>query len=133
MIFKEKASNFGSVTGFCFGHLIHSCLMLGRQLLHFTSDDPTIKVAYVKILYNTVVKVIRINSFEKKNNNNNNSYETARLCRHDLLDLVPASANLLVLSTFYSLQILERKYKFPRASNSVNGSVINAPLDTNCR
>lgn len=31
--------------GFCFGHLIHSCLMLGRQILHFTSPDPVVRVS----------------------------------------------------------------------------------------
>ena len=29
--------------GFCFGHLIHSCLMLARQILHWTSSDPAVR------------------------------------------------------------------------------------------
>lgn len=43
---RERENNAATylLTGFCFGHLIHSCLMLGRQILHFTSDDPKIKV-----------------------------------------------------------------------------------------
>lgn len=42
VLFKRM---FITLKGFCFGHLIHGCLMLARQILHFTSRDPAVRVS----------------------------------------------------------------------------------------
>ena len=36
---SKSLSTLVANLGFCFGHLIHNCLLLARQILHFSSSD----------------------------------------------------------------------------------------------
>ena len=53
----------GHFAGFCFGHLIHSGLMLGRQILHFTSSDRILREECADATALFLYLLIPVNSF----------------------------------------------------------------------